>query len=184
MGTEIFTGQLPPVRRVVTAENEEGKSYVLEDGPSPSTMTADGRPGYRSTNIWRTPNAPKIEELDTIAGQVGFPPPKGGTLIRVTDFPPEPKDPEEKRRRYAASFNTILPDGGHQPGHDKHPGMHRTKTIDYGIVIEGEIVSILEEEEIILRPGDVMIQRGTSHAWENRTDKMVRVAFVLIDAER
>jgi uncharacterized cupin superfamily protein len=59
--------------------------------------------------------------------------------------------------------------------------MHRTQTVDYGIVLDGEVVLVLEDSETVLRAGDVVVQRGTSHRWENRSATPARVAFILID---
>jgi hypothetical protein len=109
-------------------------------------------------------------------------PPAGGTVLRVIDFPPQPRDPEEQRRQHAAVFATMFDDGEHQPDVSRHPGMHVTATIDYAIVLHGEIVAILDEAETVLRAGDILVQRGTNHAWVNRSGEMTRVAFVLIDA--
>jgi quercetin dioxygenase-like cupin family protein len=87
---------------------------------------------------------------------------------------------------------TIMPVAGHllriidiyppQEG-GKRTVMHRTKTLDYAVVIEGEIVLVLEDSEVTLRQGEVVVQRGTNHAWENRSDKMTRMAFFHVDAE-
>ena len=68
-------------------------------------------------------------------------------------------------------------------GNARHAGFHKTDTIDYAIVIEGEIVALMDEGEKLMKQGDVLIQRGTNHAWANRTDKPARVAFILIDAK-
>jgi uncharacterized cupin superfamily protein len=92
-----------------------------------------------------------------------IPPDAGGTIIRVLDVHP--------------GHVKLLP----QRSDGRHPGMHRTETIDYGIMIEGELWLILDHSEERLRPGDVVIQRGTDHAWENRSDRIARIAFVLID---
>ena len=111
----------------------------------------------------------------------GILPPKGGTILRIIDFPPEPSDPEERRRRIAATFGDIFKDASHDKREGKHPGMHRTQTVDYAIVLEGEIWAVMDQDETLLRAGDVLIQRGTNHAWANRSNATARIAFVLID---
>jgi quercetin dioxygenase-like cupin family protein len=68
-----------------------------------------------------------------------------------------------------------------KPG--EHPGMHRTQTVDYALMLQGELVAIMDEEETVLRAGDVLIQRGTNHAWANRSGQPARIAFILIDAQ-
>jgi len=113
----------------------------------------------------------------------GILPPKGGTILRIIDFPPEPRDPEERRRRIAATFGGIFKDASHDKREGKHPGMHRTQTVDYAIVLEGEIWAVMDQDETLLRAGDVLIQRGTNHAWANRSNATARIAFVLIDGK-
>ena len=84
----------------------------------------------------------------------------------------------------AATFASLFPDADHTLKPHDHPGMHKTDTIDYAIMLAGEITAILDGEETILRAGDILIQRGTNHAWANRSGKPARMAFVLIDAQR
>ena len=110
-------------------------------------------------------------------------PPHHGTILRVIDYPPESSDPAERRRQLAATFGSLYPDAEHRID-DKHPGMHRTETVDYAIVLEGEIVAVLDDEETVLKAGDILIQRGTNHAWANRSGKPARICFVLIDGKR
>ncbi len=174
----------PKIRRVVTGHDSDGKSIIIEDGPSPSIRTVPERPGYIVNNIWATGAAPSdVDAPDGIADHVGVSPPAGGTVIRVIDFPPEPEDKEELARMLKASFGQLFSDA-HQEGDPKqHPGMHQTDTIDYALVMSGEILAILDEEETVLKAGDVLIQRGTNHAWANRSGKPCRVAFVLIDGK-
>src|SRR5690606_27280420 len=133
-------------------------------------------------NVWRTEESPaKIDAPDSTANHQGILPPKGGTILRIIDFPPEPKDPKELERRLQATFGGIYKDADHDKRPGKHPGMHRTQTVDYAIVLEGEIWAVMDEGETLMRAGDVLIQRGTNHAWANRSDRTARIAFVLID---
>ncbi len=118
-----------------------------------------------------------------MAGHPGILPPKNGTILRVIDFPPEPKDPEELKRRLHATFGGMWSDARHDAA-ARHPGMHKTETVDYAIVLEGEIWAVMDEGETLMRAGDVLIQRGTNHAWANRSDKTARIAFVLMDGGR
>ncbi|QTH21522.1 cupin domain-containing protein [Rhizorhabdus wittichii] len=172
---------LPPVRRVVTANDAGGRSFIREDGENPAVHTVAGRPGFRSANIWRTIDSPTpIDAEDTITEHEGVQPPPLGTVFRIIDFPPRPEDPEERRRQASASLNTLFADAHHEARHDK-PGMHVTASIDYAIVLSGTITAIMDDGETDLHAGDVLIQRGTNHGWENRTRAMARVAFILID---
>lgn len=173
----------PPIRRVLTADDAQGQSLIAEDGPSPAVRLVPERPGYRVTNLWRTGAAPSpVSAADSISEHTGVSPPPGGTVLRIIDIPPEPKDPQELQRALAATFRSIYRDAQHAPKPGEHPGMHRTKTVDYAIMLQGELVAILDKEETVLRAGDVLIQRGTNHAWANRSGKPARIAFVLIAA--
>ncbi|KAI9031073.1 cupin 2 conserved barrel domain protein [Hyaloraphidium curvatum] len=172
----------PPIRRVVTADDPSGRSFFLSDGASPAVRTVPERPGYRVTNIWRTLPGGCPDAEDTVAEHRGIAPPPGGTVLRVIDFPPEPEDPAERERALHATFGTMFRDADHAPKPGEHPGMHRTRTVDYAIMLEGELVAIMDEGETVLKAGDVLVQRGTNHAWANRSGRPARIAFVLIDA--
>ncbi len=172
-----------PIRRVVTGDTSSGRSRIEEDRVLDG-MSVPERPGYRSTNIWVSGEMPvSVSAADRTAAHKGVLPPGNGSVLRIIDYPPEPTDPEERRRQLAASFAKLFPDAEHRID-DKHPGMHKTLTVDYAIVMAGEIVAILDEEETVLRAGDVLIQRGTSHAWANRSGKPARICFVLIDGKK
>ena len=172
---------LARVRRVVTENGPNGNSRIQSDGPSPATKTLAERPGFRSDNVWRTVSGPTlVTATDTILEHTGVMPPQGGTVLRVIDFPPRPTDPEERRRQASASLRALFPDAQHEATHAK-PGMHLTQTIDYAIVLQGTITAVLDEDETDLNAGDILIQRATNHAWENRTENTTRVAFVLVD---
>ncbi|HYX64122.1 MAG TPA: cupin domain-containing protein [Burkholderiales bacterium] len=132
--------------------------------------------GVVSTLVWVTDETPAdiAGEADRAAREIGVPPPASGTVFRVVDFPPE---------QGVRSREAILREMGIAPGGTaRHPGMHRTKSVDYAIVVEGEIDMLLEDAEIHLHAGDVLVQQGTDHAWVNRGDAPCRIAFVLVDA--
>lgn len=176
---------LPPVRRILTGTNSSGRSYIMTDGESPAVMTMAGRDGYRNSNLWRTLGADKsVDAPDTITHHKGVLPPKEGTVLRVIDIPPESKDPEERRKQTAAVFAAMFPDAKQDHTVAHHPGMHVTDTIDYAILLQGELVAIMDEGETTMRAGDVLIQRGTNHAWANRSDEIARIAFILVDGKR
>lgn len=180
---------LPHVRRIVTGYNTAGRSVFLEDGPSPAILTVPERPGYKVDNLWRTSgDRPHVDEPDTITAQRGTVPPPHGTVIRTLDIPPEAKDPEQRRRNAEATFRAIFSDlhkpGAPAPASGVHPAHHTTDTIDYAVVLQGEVWALLDEGEKLMRAGDVLIQRGTPHAWSNRSSAICRILFVLIDARR
>ena len=154
MAPEVWK-TFPPVRRVVTGHDTKNVAKVLIDGPATNHKGTEGR----STLMWITDKSPADMTVgetieDTGARIVGTPPPPNGTRFCVIDFP---------------------------PGNAAH--MHRTETIDYVIVIEGEIEMDMDNSTVKLKQGDILVQRGTNHAWANRSGKRTRVAFVLVDAE-
>lgn len=176
---------LPAPRRVVTAIDADGRSYIAQDGPSPAEFVLPGST-YRSTNMWRTHAAPSaIDARDDIAEHRGVLPPSHGTVLRVIDFPPiGDATPEQRAAMVKAVFAALYPDADHHEGSTRSASMHTTDTIDYAIVLQGEIVAVMDRDETVLHAGDVLIQRGTPHGWENRSDHLARIAFVLIDAVR
>ena len=174
---------LTQVRRVVTAIDTDGRSYLLEDGPSPAGFALPGSP-FRSDNIWRTSAAPSpVDSPDDITAHRGVCPPPGGTVLRVLDFPPQVGSRDEQMALAAQVFATLYPDARHKPS-DRSAGMHETDTIDYAIVLAGEIWAVMDCDETLLKAGDILVQRGTNHSWENRGTAVARVAFVLVDAIR
>ena len=140
-------------RRVVTGHDGRGVSVFAADGPVPVVRTApDGALFYE---IWSTEAMPApigAAEPDPTVGALTVPPTPNGTKIRINEFPPGVVSPT-----------------------------HRTQSVDYGIVLDGEVVLVLDDSSTVLRAGDVVVQRGTSHRWENRTDRTARMAFILID---
>lgn len=172
---------LPPIRRIVTGDGPDGRSRIVEDAPAAAIRTVAERPGYRAVNVWRMLEG-RIAEEDSVMQHKGILPPKHGNILRIIDFPPEPADPAELKRRLDATFGGMFKDAQHDKRPGKHPGMHKTTTVDYAIILEGEIWAVMDEGETLMRAGDVLIQRGTNHAWANRSGKTARIAFVLIDA--
>jgi hypothetical protein len=181
---QTMTDPIQPIRRVITHDDAHGRSRILEDGPSLAVRVVAQRPGYRVTNLWRTGASPSaIDAPDSITEHVGVSPPSGGTVLRIIDIPPEPKDPQELQRAMEATFSSMYRDAHREVKPGEHPGMHRTQTVDYALMLQGELTAILDEEETVLRAGDVLIQRGTNHAWANRSGQPARIAFILIDAK-
>jgi hypothetical protein len=175
----------PPIRRIVTGHDAQGRSCIIEDGPSPAVRLVPERPGYRVTNLWRTVGSPAdIGATDSILEHQGVAPPPGGTVIRIIDIPPEATDPAERKRLAAATFGQLFADADHRLEDKRHPGMHITESVDYAILLEGELTAILDNDETVMRTGDVLIQRGTNHAWANRSGKMARIAFILVAGKR
>lgn len=177
--------QPPLPRLIVTGHTAEGRSTFVSDGTPHRVRTVEERPGYRVSNLWALFGSPApIDDPDRVAEVTGLAPPAMGSLIRIIDYPPEPKDPVERKRMFEALFSKLFPDGRHLPPDAVHPGMHTTESVDYAIVLQGEIYAVMEEGETLMRAGDVLIQRGTAHAWSNRSDDFARICFVLIDGRR
>jgi quercetin dioxygenase-like cupin family protein len=176
------------IRRVVTGHDATGKAIVLEDGYAPNVRLNPHRPGHISTELWKTQATPvivKTKEPDPTAGPKIQIPPPNGTVFRISELPPET---EAMRNIDAAQAKEIFKFMGNESGStfgetQRHPFMHRTETIDYAVVLEGEVVLMLDDDEVQLKTGDVVIQRGTSHAWSNRSGKPVKMLYVLIDGE-
>ncbi len=184
--TAASTHDKRSIRRVVTGHDTAGRSCIVEDGAATTVRTLDIRPGFQSVNLWRTSASPApVDEPDAISTHVGVSPPSRGTVLRIIDLPPEPADPAELRRLIGATFGKLFDDAHRDdtPPGQLHPGMHRTASIDYALILEGEVFAVMDTEETLLRAGDVLIQRGTNHAWANRSDRVCRIAFVLIDAD-
>lgn len=144
------------------------------------------RAGVVFHNLWTTTEtpAPIRGQADPVTASMTLPPPKLGSNFRIVEFGPErlyPADPEETAKGFAELGNAS--DAVVDRAVSRHPAMHRTQSLDYGIVLEGEILLIMDEGETLMRAGDVCIQRGTNHAWSNRSDARCVMAFVLLDAE-
>ncbi|MDO8596896.1 MAG: cupin domain-containing protein [Sulfuricaulis sp.] len=178
-----------PIRRVVTGHDRNGKAVVISDGPPAAGKTNPLRPGHVSTDLWRTRVMPvpiPSEEPDaTVPRPLNNFPSPNGTVVRISEIPPDSDavrnlDPGKSReifRSYGNENASTFGRGG------RHPLMHRTESVDYVVVLDGEITMILDEVDVPLKTGDVVIQRGTNHAWSNRSGKPCRMLYVLIDGE-
>jgi mannose-6-phosphate isomerase-like protein (cupin superfamily) len=176
------------VRRVVTGHDSNGRAVVISDGDAPFIHTVDIRPDYYSTDIFRTDATPaiiKAQSEETTLGPRRQLPTRHGTVLRVNCFPP---DTDSLSNLDAKGSQQLFASLGNQAGSTfaksgRHPLMHQTETIDYAIVLSGEITMLLDESEVVLRAGDILVQCGTNHAWSNRSKEPAVVAFVLIDGQ-
>jgi mannose-6-phosphate isomerase-like protein (cupin superfamily) len=167
---------------VVTGHDAEGRSVVLMDGESPYSFFLEKAGGLQLTELWETRSLPADNSgaKDAAGHERRIEPVDGGTVFRIIEYPPDSVrlatiDPE--------SFYSAMGAQAADPAHRRHPGMHRTRTLDYCVVLSGEIWAVLDEGEVLLRAGDCLVQRGTRHAWSNRTDKPCVIAFVLVAAK-
>jgi len=170
------------IRRAVSGHDAKGRSRFLIEGPAANCYEPSGSGGLWISEIWETAATPADNggTEDAADHPRRLEPPPGGSIFRVISYPPD-------RQRVATMDRSRLYAGmgaGHAAGHDasRHPGMHKTNTIDYVVVISGEIYALMDEGEVLLRPGDCLVQRGTNHAWSNRTDEPCLLAVVLIAA--
>ena len=172
-----------PVRRVVTGHDDHGKAVVLIDAPAPNVRV---RPvgGFVSSLLWVTDETPAdiSGHADRADRTIAVAPPPGGSIFRIVDFPPVGAetatiDNEALVREMGATLHS--PDG--RPA--RHPFMHRTRSVDYAVILSGEIDMLLDDSEVHLRAGDVVVQQGTNHAWVNNGSEPCRIAFILIDAK-
>ena len=174
------------IRRVVTGHDENGKAIILSDGYATAVKTVPLWPGLVSTDIWKTNASPVViakDEPDPTLGPRSLHPPPQGTVFRISIVPPETDailklDANKAKEVFKGVGNADASTLGRGA---RHPLMHRTETLDYAVVLEGEITMLLDDSEVHLKAGDVVIQRGTNHAWSNRSGKPARMLYILMD---
>jgi mannose-6-phosphate isomerase-like protein (cupin superfamily) len=170
------------VRRVLTGHDAEDRSTFIADGEAPNYKEMTGFSGLFLTDLWETGGAPASNagDKDAAARPVRLEPPKSGTILRIVEFPPDSAWRGATDGR--AGFKAI--GAAHAP--DKRSSdamMHKTDTVDYIIVLKGEIHAIMETGEKLLRAGDILVQRGTNHSWSVRGTEPCIVAAVLVSAK-
>jgi quercetin dioxygenase-like cupin family protein len=168
------------IRRVVTGHDRVGKAIVLSDGPAPNLRQRSS--GIASTLAWVTDETPAdiAGTADRADREIAVAPPPSGSILRIVDFPPVAAGPAVDHANVAREMGLDEKHGGAPP---RHAFTHRTRSIDYAIVLDGEIDMLLDDSEVHLAAGDIVVQQGTNHAWVNNGSKTCRIAFVLIDAK-
>lgn len=176
--------KIRPIRRVVTGHDAAGRSVVRSDAPSPHVMTLPGAPTFGVTDLWKTLDSPASNAVDAepCSLPITLAPPPRGSVVRVVEFPPDRDYLRSWKREEAFAGLGESGSAALDADASRHPMMHTTASVDYAIVLQGEISAVLDLDEVVLQAGDVLIQRGTNHAWSNRTEQPCLVAFVLIDA--
>lgn len=176
--------QFPPITRVVTGHAPDGRSVLTEVGGLPTVVELAAIPGTVFHEVWSTSGSPVVVDngADPTLGPLVLPPPAAGTRIRFVDIPP---DTDEFLAHGAGRMGEAFSEIGDRHAStvtdtSPHPLMHRTESVDYGIVIDGEMTLVLDDGEVLLKPGSVVVQRGTNHAWANRSGKPCRMLFVLV----
>ncbi|HJN00007.1 MAG: cupin domain-containing protein [Gammaproteobacteria bacterium] len=171
------------MRRIITGHNEEGKSVIKIDGPPPRTVGEDVGGLFE---IWNTDgNAIESKDhLDRADMDIVLSPTEGGTKFRYFKINPTPEGvPMEVLESLAHEAFKKIGAEHERVDTTRHPTMHKTKTIDYIILLDGDVTLLLDDDEVILKPFDVVVQRGTNHAWINNGNKPALFIAVLIDSE-
>jgi naringenin degradation protein FdeH len=167
-------------RRIVTGHDADGKAIAIFDGSITSRQRSPG--GNALTMLWVTAESPVdvSGSGDRAETKVGVPPPPNGSIFRIVDFPPAAAGSPP------VDHHAMLLGMGIDPatqGYSRHQNTHRTRSVDYAIVLDGEIDMLMDDTEVHMKAGDVLVQQGTNHAWVNNGTKPCRIAFVLIDAK-
>lgn len=178
----MMDSAMKPVRRIVTIDDAEGQSLAIADGPSPDRTTDPARPGFVSERIWVTDASPP--QIGAYRDAVlhhppRLEPPRGGSVCRIVTFPPD----DVFRGKVGAAeveayFRTVgSPAASTYSAKAPHPYMQKMPTLDFCLVLEGEITLVLDTAEVRLKAGDTVVQRGSNHAWSNRSNRPCRIAF-------
>lgn len=164
------------LRRVVTGHDAQGKSIVIIDGP----------PASAGGEIWVTDDAPADNSgaVDAAKRPLKLEPPTRGSGFRYFSLPPDnPNIPPAEMEKIVARQFEAMGAAHCRVDTTRHPAMHKTRTIDYIILLSGEVTLILDKGEVQLKPFDVVVQRGTNHAWSNKGKEPALLAAVLVDAK-
>ena len=171
------------MRRVVTGHDEEGKSIVVLDGPPAKSIGEDIGGLFE---LWNTDGnlINTKDRIDRADDEILLSPPKNGSKFRYFQINPTPEGvPMDVLQNMAADAFERIGASHHRIDTSKHPAMHKTDTIDYIILLEGDVTLILDKEEVDIKPHDVVVQRGTNHAWVNNGNNPALLIAVLIDSD-
>ena len=171
------------MRRIVTGHNENGKSIVTIDGPPARSIGEDVGGLFE---LWNTDGNEVIstDVIDRADDEIILSPPRAATKFRYFQINPLPEGvPEDILQEIAADAFEKVGAAHHRVDTSKHPAMHKTETVDYIILLKGDVTLILDEEEVDIKPFDVVIQRGTNHAWINNGTEPALLIAVLIDSD-
>ena len=171
------------MRRIITGHDKNGKSIITLDGPPARSIGEDVGGLFE---LWNTDGNQVISSdmIDRADDEIILSPPRGGTKFRYFQINPLPKGvPDEILQEMAADAFEKVGAAHHRVDTTKHPAMHKTETVDYIILLKGDVTLILDEEEVDLKPFDVVVQRGTNHAWVNNGTEPALLIAVLIDSD-
>ena len=173
------------IRRIISVDGADGKSKAIADAKLTDVRIDPARPGYASTRVWVTDRTPaRIEGItDTLHLPHTLEPPPGGSVCRIVTFPPDATFRKKVGAREVQDFFAAMgsPAASTYAADAPHPYMQKTRTLDLCLVLDGEITLVLDTAEVHLKAGDTVVQRGTNHAWSNRSDKPCTIAFSVHD---
>ena len=180
LGATVSSGAVADdVRRVVTGLDDRNHAVVLFDSLIPVKKDS---PVISSTNFWITDSTPpSLTKQETANRPIGVSPPDNGTKFRLVEF--APLSPEVEAKLPPAM---IMKGVAHAPEKGipvKHPMMHRTRSLDYAVILSGEIDMMLDDTSVHLKQGDVIVQQATNHGWVNHGTQPCRILFVLMDSK-
>ena len=171
------------MRRIITGHNQEGRSIITLDGPPARSIGEDVGGLFE---LWNTDgnDVNSSDDIDRADEDIILSPPEGGTKFRYFQINSLPEGvPEEMMQEIAADAFEKIGAAHHRVDTSKHPAMHKTETIDYIILLKGDVTLVLDEEEVNLKSFDVVVQRGTNHAWVNNGKEPALLVAVLIDSK-
>ena len=173
-------------RRIVTIDDAGGKSVAIHDGRTPDVRTDPARPGFAAMRIWVTDTAPAsiTPARDPLALPHTIEPPPRGSVCRIVTIPPDAAFFGKVGAREVAAFFRAMgsPAASTYSAQAPHPYMQKTRTLDFCLILEGEVTLVLDTAEVQLAAGDTVVQRGTNHAWSNRSDRPCTIAISSHDA--
>jgi uncharacterized cupin superfamily protein len=174
------------VRRIVTIDDAGGKSVAIHDGPTPDVRTDPARPGFAAMRIWVTDTTPAsiTPARDPLALPHTIEPPPRGSVCRIVTIPPDAAFLAKVGAREVAAFFRAMgsPAASTYSAQAPHPYMQKTRTLDFCLILEGEVTLVLDTAEVQLAAGDTVVQRGTNHAWSNRSHRPCTIAISSHDA--
>lgn len=169
-------------RRIVTGHNEQAQSMIILDDHAQNVTHIPSWEGLYVTELWVTSEMPidNFGDGDRSLRPLKHDPDPSGTIFRLVEIPPESKTSFNAAGIFQELGSTNKPS---ESDSSRHPTMHKTNSIDYLVVISGEMIMEMEEGSTLLQQGDCIVQRGTNHAWVNKSDKSCLIAAILIDAK-
>lgn len=172
---------IQPIRRIVTGHDEQGRSIFIADSIATSVYSPKGQPNVGMTDLWVQDSMPanNAGNADTAPETITLMPPKNGSVCRVVEIPP---DTERNFSAMKAHFEGMDAGDFLAKSKARHPAFHKTDSLDYIFILRGEIWALVDEDEVLMKQGDCLIQRGTHHAWSNRSSEPCLLVAVLVDA--